>query len=304
MKIAFQIDKISGLKPKTDTSLLIMKAALKRGFDVWFYYPANLTYKNGEIFAQGFTFDGTQNEPSESTLLNLDDFNFIFLRQDPPFDMNYLTTTYLLEKLKKAKVLNNPTSVRNCPEKLFVLEFAKFMPETLISNSEPEIREFWKKHKEIIIKPLFAHGGIGVFYIPENDKNLFNATRILQANYNNLPVIAQKYLPNVVKGDKRILFINGEFAGALNRIQATDFAISNTAIGGGYEKTVLTAREQEMCRSFYEPFKKLGLFLVGIDVIDDHITEINVTSPTGFVLINELYGIKIEEKIIDEMLKL
>ena len=185
-----------------------------------------------------------------------------------------------------------------------MLDFAEFMPETLISNSEPEIRAFWKKHKEIILKPLYAHGGIGVFYIPENDKNLFNAFRILKETYNGLPVIAQAYLPNVVKGDKRILFINGEFAGALNRVQTSDFAISNTVVGAGYEKTVLTPREQEMCRRFLKPFKDLGLFLVGIDVIDDHITEINVTSPTGFALVNELYGIKIEEKILDEMIKM
>lgn len=304
MKVAFQIDKISGLKPKTDSTLIIMKESLKRGFETFFYYPESLTYREEKIYAQGFKFDGTQTEPKLSETLMLDDCNFIFLRQDPPFNMNYLTTTYLLQKLKHAKVLNNPASVRDCPEKLFVLDFAKFMPETLISNSEAEIREFWKKHKEIVVKPLFAHGGIGVFYIPENDKNLFNAFRILKANYNELPIIAQKYLPNVKKGDKRILFINGEFAGALNRIQTNDFAISNTAVGAGYEKTSLTAREQEMCEAFRQPFKKLGLFLVGIDVIDDHITEINVTSPTGFALINELYNIKIEDKIIDEMLKL
>jgi glutathione synthase len=303
MKIAFQIDKIASLKPKTDTSLLIMNECYARGFDVWFYYPESLTYENGNIFAKGFVFDGEQEEGSIEKC-NLEDFNYVFLRQDPPYNMNYLTTTYLLSKLKKAKVLNNPASVRNCPEKLFVLDFAEFMPETIITNSESEIRDFWHKHEEIILKPLYAHGGIGVFYIPKNDKNLFNAFRILKENYNNLPIIAQKYIPNVVKGDKRILFINGEFAGALNRVQASDYAISNTAVGGKYEKTILTEREQEMCREFFFKFKELGLFLVGIDVIDDYITEINVTSPTGFCLINELYDIRIEEKIVDEMLKL
>jgi glutathione synthase len=303
MKIAFQIDKITTLKPKTDTSLLIMHECYARDFDVWFYYPETLRYENGEIYAEGFAFEGEQEE-GVMEKKNLDDFNFIFLRQDPPFNMNYITTTYLLERLKKAKVLNNPTSVRNCPEKLFVLDFAKFMPETIITNSEAEVREFWQKHNEIILKPLYAHGGMGVFYIPKNDKNLFNAFRVLKESYNGLPIIAQKYLPNVRKGDKRILFINGEFAGALNRVQAEDYAISNTAVGGKYFQTTLTEREKEMCREFFLKFKELGLFLVGIDVIDDNITEINVTSPTGFCLINELYGIRIQEKIVDEMLKL
>jgi glutathione synthase len=185
-----------------------------------------------------------------------------------------------------------------------VLDFAKFMPETIISNDEKVIREFWQKHEEIVIKPLYAHGGMGVFYIPKNDKNLFNAFRILHQSYKDLPIIAQKYLPNVKKGDKRILFINGEFAGALNRVQAEDYAISNTVVGGKFFQTTLTEREKEMCREFFIKFKELGLFLVGIDVIDDHITEINVTSPTGFCLVNELYGIRIQEKIVDEMLKL
>jgi glutathione synthase len=303
MKIAFQIDKIKSLKPKTDTSLLVMNECYARGFDVWFYYPENLSYQSGEVLAKGFIYEGEQEE-GEIETKNLEEFNFVFLRQDPPFDMNYLTTTYLLERLKKAKVLNNPKSVRDCPEKLFVLNFHKFMPETIITTSENEVREFWQKHKEIIIKPLYAHGGIGVFYIPSDDKNLFNAFRLLKEGYKGLPVIAQKYLPNVKKGDKRILFINGEFAGALNRVQAQDYAISNTAVGGKYEKTTLTEVEKEMCREFFIKFKELGLFLVGIDVIDDKITEINVTSPTGFCLINELYGIRIQEKIVDEILKL
>ena len=303
-KIAFQIDKISGLKPKTDTSLLIMNGCLRMGFEVYFYHPNTLKYENGEVFAKGFKFNGKQEEEGLEQLFRLDNFNYIFLRQDPPFNMSYITTTYLLEKLKKAKVLNNPTAVRNCPEKLFVLDFAEFMPETLITNSEAEIREFWRKHKEIILKPLYGHAGAGVFYIPKDDKNLYNVCKVLKENYSDLPIIAQKYIPKVIEGDKRIVFINGEFGGALNRVQASDFAISNTAVGAKYEKTELTPREQEMCLKFKPVFQKLGLFLVGIDVIDNQITEINVTSPTGFPLINELYNIKIEEKIIEEMLKL
>lgn len=303
MKIAFQIDKINTLKPKTDTSLIIMNEAFKRGFEVWFFYPNDLIYQNQEVKAFGYQFTGKQEEEGRA-LLELDSFNYVFIRQDPPYNMNYLTTTYLLEKLKKAKVLNNPKSIRDCPEKLFVLEFAKFMPETLITGDEALIREFWKKHEEIILKPLYSHGGQGVFYIPKDDKNLFNAYRILKENYGNMPIIAQAYIPKVQEGDKRILFINGEFAGALNRVQVKHSAISNTAIGSKYEQTVLTEREKEMCAEFKPVFKKLGLFLVGIDVIDNKITEINVTSPTGFCFINELYNVKMEEKIIDEMLKI
>lgn len=303
-KVAFQINKITTLSPKTDSGLLIMNAAFARGFDVYFYYPEDLFYKEQKVMASGFIFEGEQAEQDKKQTLDLEEFDYIFIRQDPPYDMNYLTTTYLLEKLKNPKVLNNPNAIRSCPEKLFVLDFAHFMPKTIITNNEDDIRKLLNECGQIILKPLYAHGGRGVFLIPENDKNLFNTFRILKENYNNLPVIAQEYIPNVVRGDKRILFINGEFAGALNRVQNSNSAISNTAVGSGYEKTTLTKIEQEMCKTFLPIFKKLGLFLVGIDVIDDKITEINVTAPTGFCLINELYSIRIEEKILNEMLKL
>lgn len=305
MKIAFQIDPISTLNSKTDSTLLIMNGALKRGFEVWFYYPASMLYKDNALYAYGFKFDGSQKEDHNSkSILLLEDFDFIFLRQDPPFNMNYLTTLYLLEKLKNPTILNDPRSVRDFPEKLFVLDFPEFTPPTLISNNEEEIRDFWKKHQEIILKPLYSYGGKGVFYISKEDKNLFNAFRILQENYGKVPVIAQKYIPNVVKGDKRITFINGDFSGAINRIQQKDSAVSNIVSGAKYEQTTLTSKENQMCKTFLPIFKKLGLFLVGIDVIDDYVIEINVTSPTGFVVINELYGIKTEEKILDEMLVL
>ncbi len=304
MKIAFQINKIETLNQTTDTSLSIMQECLKRGYYVVFYYPENLNFKDGKVYALGFKFDGTQTEKGEKTHILLDDYDVVFLRQDPPFDMAYITTTYLLEKLKKAKVLNNPASVRNCPEKLFVLDFLHFMPKTLITSDESEIRTFWQENGEIILKPLYSFAGDGVFYIPKEDKNLRNAIRILKAHYGGMPIIAQAYIPKVSLGDKRILFINGEFAGALNRVQAQNSAISNTASGGRPEVTTLTTKEKEMCEALKPIFKQLGLFLVGIDVIDDQITEINVTSPTGFVLLNRLYNKNLQEKIVDEMLKL
>lgn len=304
MKIAFQIDYIKSLKPKTDSTLIIMKEAVKRGFDVWFYYPNSLSYEEGSVRAKIFKFNGAQQEDGLPIKVDLDSFNFIFLRQDPPFNMNYITTTYLLEKLKKAKVLNNPTSVRNAPEKIFVLDFAQFMPKTIISSNFEEIKEFWNQNDEIILKPLFAHGGMGVFYIPKDDKNLFNTFRMLGTVYNNEPIIAQSYIKNVTKGDKRILFVDGEVVGALNRVQAINSAISNTAVGSKYEKTTLTTKEEQMALILGPVFKKQGLFLVGIDVIDEYITEINVTSPTGFALVNELYETKTEEKIIEKMLLL
>lgn len=300
MRVVFQIDPIQGLKAKTDTSLLIMQGAIRRGFDVWFYYPYTLFYKENKVYAKGYKFNGKQEE-GNIELLNLDTFDFLFLRQDPPFDMQYITTTYLLEKLQKCKVLNNPASVRNSPEKLFVLNFPEFIPPTIISNDEKYIREFWRQQKEVVIKPLYGHGGAGVFYIPYNDKNLFNVYRLLKEKNENLPIIAQKYLSSVMLGDKRIVFINGEFAGALNRIQSTDFAISNVAAGGAYEKTDLTSTEKKMCDVLGPVFKQMGLFLVGIDVIDNMLTEINVTSPTGFAIINEIYNIRIEEKILDAL---
>ena len=304
MKVAFQINKIEILKEKTDSSLLIMQECLKRGFEVWFYYPESLTFEIENIYAKGFLFNGKKMESGAETKLKLDDFNFVFVRQDPPFDINYITTTYLLEKLKKAKVLNNPASIRNCPEKLFVLDFAKYMPETIITSSNEEIQSFWQKHQEIILKPLYAHGGRGVFYIPKDDKNLSNSINILKAYYNNLPIIAQRYLPNVTKGDKRILFVNGECVGCFDRIQGEHSAVSNTASGGTLLPSTLTPKNKEICQVLKPKFKEMGLFLVGIDVIDDFITEINVTSPTGFVFLNQLYGGKVEERIVDEMLKL
>ena len=304
MKVAFQINKIEQLKEKSDSSLLIMKECLKRGFEVWFYYPEELTYQEEQIFTKGFLFNGKKEENSTYSQIKLDDFNFIFVRQDPPFDMNYITATYLLEKLKKAKVLNNPASIRNCPEKLFVLDFAKYMPKTIITNSKEQIQAFWQEQGEIILKPLYAHGGQGVFYIPKNDKNLSNAINILKTAYYGLPIIAQEYLPNVTKGDKRILFVNGEYVGCFDRKQSEHSAVSNTASGGTLEISSLTQKNKELCDVLKPKFKELGLFLVGIDVIDDLVTEINVTSPTGYVFLNQLYQSKVEEKIVDEMLKL
>lgn len=260
---------------------------------------------NGEIVSRAWKFSGTQTEDKTPALINLDEVaDFVFLRQDPPFNISYITTTYLLERLQRAKVLNNPKYVRDCPEKLFVLDFAEYMPETIITTSESDIREFWKKHGEIILKPLYACAGMGVFYIPENDKNLFNATRILKQNYENLPIIAQKYVKNVTKGDKRILFIDGKVVGAINRIQATDYAISNTAVGGKYIKTELTATEQKLCAKLGLILKEKELFLVGIDVIDDMITEINVTSPTGYLFLNELENIRCQDIMIQKLLEM
>jgi len=206
--------------------------------------------------------------------------------------------------LNNAKVLNNPANVRNCPEKLFVLNYHQYMPKTLITSNKEEIRDFLKTHGEIILKPLYAHGGKGVFYITSKSKNLSNAVDILKEHYENLPIIAQQYLPNVKNGDKRIVLLNGEILGAFDRIQAQGSAVSNVAAGGSARKTILTKQDKEICAALKPKLKELGLFLVGIDVIDNLITEINVTSPTGLIALNNLYDLKVEEVIISEMLKL
>lgn len=304
MKVAFQINKINSLNLSTDSSWIIMTECYNRGFEVWFYYPESLSYLEGEITSLGFAFDGTNKEVGEFRKIELNTFDFVFVRQDPPFDMPYITSTYLLEKLTKPKVLNSPASIRNCPEKLFVLDFANFMPKTIITSNKDEILKFWRRHQEVVLKPVYAHGGQGVFYISQNDKNINNVIRILTDYYGNVPIIAQQYIANVAKGDKRILLVDGECVGAINRMQGENSAISNTVAGGGYEKTVLTSTEEEICKVLKPKLKALGLFLVGIDVIDDMITEINVTSPTGFSLFNKLEGASVEKIIVDKMLQL
>ena len=221
------------------------------------------------------------------------------MRQDPPFDMAYITATHLLEKLPSSSlVINNPFEVRNSPEKIFVTNFSHLMPPTLITRNVSEIKDFRNKFKEIIIKPLYGNGGQGVFYLRPEDENL-NSILEMFFSQNKEPLIIQEYLKNVKNGDKRIILLNGEPVGAINRIPKTGESRSNMHVGGTPTKTNLTKRDEYICNEISKSLKERGLYFVGIDIIGDFITEINVTSPTGIREIKKLDNISIEDMFWD-----
>lgn len=303
MKIAVQMDAIESIKVNSDTTFALMLEAFKRGYELYYYQTHNVSMLGGEVLCsmQKIThLQKTQGEhfelePVFST--NLSDMNVILMRQDPPFDMNYLTYTYMLDKIKhKTLVINDPTEVRNCPEKIFVCDFAEFMPPTLITSEVAQIKSFLDEHKDIVIKPLNAFGGQDVFRVAIED---FEQKSLeLLAKYKE-PIIAQKFLKNVVKGDKRIILIDGIAKGAVNRMPEEGSIRANFAQGGTGGKTTLTKREQQICKALEPELKRRKLFLVGIDVIDGYLTEINVTSPTGIQSINQLDGVCLEADFWD-----
>ena len=309
LKIALQMDPLEKLELSGDTTFILGLEALKRGFDVFFYSPNNLIYKNSVVYANTKILNlGFQNEREvfsygERKILKLSSFDVILMRQDPPFDMSYITATHLLEKIgSKTLILNNPFHVRNAPEKIFVTEFSQFMPDTLITRDLGEIINFKKKNKNIIIKPLYGNGGEGVFYIKESDSN-FNVILENFLNSNEEQFIIQSYIPEVKKGDKRILLIDGEVAGAINRIPAKNENRSNMHVGGKPVKTSLNKNDKLICEAISPHLKTKGLFFVGIDVIGNYLTEINVTSPTGIREINRINKTKIEKIFWDKVQK-
>jgi glutathione synthase len=221
------------------------------------------------------------------------------MRQDPPFDMAYITATHILERIHpKTLVVNDPAQVRNAPEKLFVTEFADFIPPTLITSDRAEIADFRAQHKDIILKPLYGNGGAGVFRVKQDDEN-FGALMEMFTHFYREPVIVQRYLPEVRQGDKRIILVDGEFAGAINRVPAAGEARSNMHVGGRPEKTELTAREKDICAAIGPELKRRGLIFTGIDVIGDYMTEINVTSPTGIHEVRRFGGADIAALVWD-----
>jgi len=307
LKIALQMDPLEKLELRGDTTFILGLEAIKRGFDVFFYSPNNLIYKNSIVYANTKILNlGFQNGKEvfsygEQKILKLSSFDVILMRQDPPFDMSYITATHLLEKIdSKTLILNNPFHVRNAPEKIFVTEFSQFMPDTLITRDVGEIINFKKKNKNIIIKPLYGNGGEGVFYIQENDSN-FNVILENFLNSNGEQFIIQSYIPEVKKGDKRIIIIDGEVAGAINRIPARNENRSNMHVGGKPVKTSLNKNDKLICETISPHLKTKGLFFVGIDVIGNFLTEINVTSPTGIREINRINKTKIEKIFWDKV---
>ena len=295
LNIAIQMDPVSSIDIRGDTTFALALKAQERGHSLWYYTPDKLSYNQGVISAIGqqlTLFDNPDHffETSPEEERQLEDFDVILMRQDPPFDMAYITATHILEMLPPTtKVINNPAEVRNAPEKLLVTLFADLMPPTLISRDADKIRAFRSHYKDIIVKPLFGNGGAGVFRLQPEDQNL-NALLEMFFETSRDPVMVQQYLPAVREGDKRVILINGEAKGAINRVPQEGEARSNLHVGGSAQAVELSDRDREICSIIGPELKKRGLVFVGIDVIGDYLTEINVTSPTGIREIERFTG--------------
>ena len=296
LKVAVQMDPIEGINIKGDTTFLMMETAQARGHSLFVYTPDTLAMEDGRVFARGRDVTvkrvvGDHHAAGEPRQTELTEFDVILLRQDPPFDMHYIDTTFFLQVVHpKTLVVNDPVEVRNAPEKLFVTEFPQLQPPTLITSDPLAIADFRVRHGDIVLKPLNGKGGSGVTRHLKDDPNLGTLLE-LHAEIVREPVIVQKFLPAVTKGDKRILLIDGEPAGAINRVPQKGQIRSNMAVGGTPEAVELTARDREICDAIGPELRRRGLLFVGIDVIGDYLTEINVTSPTGAVALKTFSGI-------------
>jgi len=304
LKVAFQMDPIELIDIKGDSTFALLLEAQGRGHDVFYYTPSNLSLRDGKLMAQGHSLT-VEDKPGDHYRLahprseNLANYDVVQLRQDPPFDMAYITTTHLLERLQpKTLVVNDPAAVRNAPEKVFVLDFLDLMPPTLVTRSLDEIRKFREEHKDIVVKPLYGNGGAAIFRIAEGDTNLNSLIELLGITFRE-PIMVQRYLSEVRAGDKRIILVDGKVAGAINRVPAADETRSNLHVGGTAEATTLTAREKEICARLGPELNRRGLIFTGIDVIGDYLTEINVTSPTGIRQVKEFGGPDIAAMIWD-----
>jgi glutathione synthase len=295
LKIAVQMDPIQRINIKGDSTFALLLEAQKRGHKLAYYTPDRLALLNGHLFAtvESLTVRdqaGDHFSLDEPRRVELSEFDVVLLRQDPPFDLAYVTTTHLLERIHpKTLVVNDPAHVRNAPEKIFVTEFTDLMPPTLITRDLAEIKTFRAEHSDIVMKPLYGHGGGAVFRITRDDLNFGSLFDMFSVTFREQWVV-QKFLPAVKQGDKRILLVDGEFAGAVNRIPAADDLRSNMVRGGAPAATALTKREQEICQRLGPSLRARGLMLAGLDVIGDWLTEINVTSPTGLRAVKDLGG--------------
>ena len=287
LKVAVQMDPVEGINIETDTTFMMMMEAQSRGHGLWVYTPDKLSLEDGRVRARGrpITLRAQRGDHvtagAMETLDLADEVDVVLMRQDPPFDMAYITATHLLERVHPGTlVVNDPAEVRNAPEKLFVTGFPGVQPPTLVTLDAQAIYDFREKHGDIVLKPLYGGGGSGVVKLKADDPNL-DALLELHAMIGREPLVAQAFVPAVVKGDKRILLVDGEPVGAINRVPASGQVRSNLARGGRAEAVELTARDRELCAIIGPELKARGLLFVGIDVIGDYLTEINVTSPTG-----------------------
>ncbi|MFD2238740.1 glutathione synthase [Aureimonas populi] len=286
LKVAVQMDHVSSITIKGDSTFALCLEAERRGHRLFHYTPDRLSFRDGVVSARVETMKLQEEQGRHFTLgqperTDLSTMDVVLLRQDPPFDMNYITSTHLLERIHpRTLVVNDPAWVRNMPEKIFVTEFPHLMPETLITKDPEEVAAFRAEHGEIVMKPLYGNGGAGVFHLTREDRNLSSFMETFALLFRE-PFIVQRYLPDVRKGDKRIILIDGEPVGAINRVPSETDARSNMHVGGRAEATELTDREREICEAIGPALKQRGQIFVGIDVIGDYLTEINVTSPTG-----------------------
>lgn len=304
LKVALQMDPVERINIDGDSTFRIGLEAQARGHALFYYTPDRLAYREGRVLARGWPLTLRREKGNHFTLgaeveVDLGDFDVVWLRQDPPFDMGYITTTHILDMIHpKTLVVNDPFWVRNYPEKLLVLRFPDLTPPTLVARDLATIRAFKHAHGDIILKPLYGNGGAGVFRLDPNDRNLASLHELF-SGINREPLIAQKYLPAVVNGDKRIILVNGEPVGAINRVPAAGETRSNMHVGGRPEKVGLSARDLEICAAIGPTLRDKGQIFVGIDVIGDWLTEINVTSPTGIQELERFDGTNTAAKIWD-----
>jgi glutathione synthase len=297
LTVAVQMDPMESIRIKGDSTFALMLSAQQRGHRLFHYQAEDLSWSDGRLWARAHPVtvqrvEGDHFSFGEAMRLDLgEDADVVLMRQDPPFDLGYITATHLLERIAgKTLVVNDPASVRNAPEKVWVLDFARFMPPTLVTRSLDDARAFLAEHGEIVVKPLHGNGGKAIFKVGADGANLSSLIEVFNTAYRE-PHMIQAFLPAVAKGDKRIVLVDGEIAGAINRIPGEGEIRSNLAVGGSAAKTDLTARELEICAALAPELKARGLLFVGIDVIGgEWLTEINVTSPTGIVAIDAFNG--------------
>jgi len=304
LSVALQMDPMEGVNIDADSTFALALEAQARGHALFHYLPSALRLEGGRVFATGHAVT-VQRVPGDharfgaAETVDLSGFDVVLLRQDPPFDLTYITTTHILDHIHpKTLVVNDPAGVRNAPEKLLAMHFPDLMPPTLVTADPAAIRDFRARHGDIIVKPLFGNGGAGVFHLRPGDENLGSLLDMFFRSGPE-PLMIQAYVPEVRAGDKRIILIDGEAAGALNRVPQDGDARSNMHVGGRAEAALLTDRERDICRRVGPVLKQMGLLFAGLDVIGDYLTEINVTSPTGIQEIARFDGTSLAARIWD-----
>lgn len=304
LRVACQMDPIDRIDIRGDSTFALLLEAQRRGHNLFYYTPPFLTLDRGKLVARGHELEvvdqiGAHYQLAESNVVDLAEVDVVLLRQDPPFDMGYITTTHLLERLHpQTLVVNDPAAVRNSPEKVFVLDFQDLMPPTMVTRNVDDVKAFRRQYKDIIVKPLYGNGGASVFKLSADDNNLNSLVELFQTVFRE-PFMVQQYVPDVRKGDKRIILVDGEFAGAINRVPAADETRSNMHVGGKAMATELSERDREICARLGPELKRRGLIFTGIDVIGNYLTEINVTSPTGIREVRKFGGNDIASMIWD-----